>query len=302
MTVSEADKSLSRPESPQFETMNSTSSNAVRRDNIDGCESEKEISDVRERTNAGFSDEDEGVQDDKVDVKNFNSSKDCKNEIRNTCTSRDAKEQLKGSVNHGVGVESDYWTIISVQEPLRATDGSKDSKDSFSFQGISEQLGATFAHQTVVPSINEQNDPTGVLKGHFSSANPDKPVSAPKSDFILGKSGDIPSSVIITNCDALLDQNGNSPSSDERVQVKVAVNSSDDNSLFEENGTISSQGRERVKSFDKTLDSGGHDADLEGREYPPNKGSPKDVPAYKRKQNRRKDKSKNDKIEKTFFV
>lgn len=63
LTITEADKSR-RSESPQA-GINETgytgkSPSAIRRDNIDGCESEKEISDIGERTNAGFSgDEDE---------------------------------------------------------------------------------------------------------------------------------------------------------------------------------------------------------------------------------------------------
>ena len=285
----------------------STSPTTIRRDNIDGCES-----DVGERVNAGFSDEDEGVEDPFTDTQNSNFSdkytaeesriKNYKNEIVQVRPSQGAKEQLQGIVNHAVNPDLS-WTIVTIHEPVRSTNDPKEEAlgDSVPHgtlfgQGTSKQLGASVARDMADSSISGLNDTQRIQKptyqNEYSSASLPKPASAPKpAKLTIGSTTEaIPSSLIITNFDTVIDQNSNLRNNDKVNENKLAVNSSEDNSSSDEAGAIARRGQ----ALDWTLGSDTHVVGVEVQA--------RDEPAYKKKTKKKKEKAKNGKIEKTFFV
>lgn len=302
LMVTDADKdSAKRPESPQTEIHDGecVSPSTVRRDNIDGCESEKEISDVGERSNAGFSGDDEGAGDPMIDMENCNFSnedpaedsqmEESINAILMTCTSQEPQKQLENTVNYAVDQEADtpaYNLARTTNDPKVEGLGKEVPNGTLSCQGISGQLGAMVAHQAPVASISGLKDAPGIQdtkpEDHFSSTNPAKPVSSPKADFVLDSTSEVaPSSLVIGNFNVVLDKNGNLRGSEKLKTIAI-----------------------QEESSGRTLDSDRHEDTFEGREHVPVEGSSKDVPAYKKKSHRKKDKTgaKNDKIEKTFFV
>ena len=321
VTDTESDREFT-PESPKTERTESgsTSPTTARRDNIDGCESDVGA----ERVNAGFSDEDESVEDPFTDAHNSNfldkytteesRIENSKNEIVEVRTSQDAKEQPQGIVNHVLNQKRETpnlpWATVTVHEPVKSTNdpkvealGDNASNGTLFGQGSPKQSGATVTRDMADSSKSGLNDTPRIQKpinrDEHSSANLAKPVSAPKPvELNIGSTTEaIPSSLIITNFDAVIDKNSNLRRS-EKVKNILAVNSSQVNGSSEEAGAIASQGL----ALDWTQGSDRHDEGVEDEDYVANQGSPRDVPAYKKKTNKKKEKAKNGKIEKTFFV
>lgn len=199
---------------------------------------------------------------------------------------------------------------MTVHEPFRSTNdpkvealGNNVPNGTLFDQGILKQSGATVTRDMADSSKSGLNDTPRIQKpinqDEHSSANLTKSVSAPKPvELNIGSTTEaIPSSLIITNFDAVIDKSSNLRRSD-KVKNNLAVSSSQVNGSSEEAGTISSQGQ----TLDWTLGSDRHDVGIEDEDYVANEGSSRDVPAYKKKTNKKKEKAKNGKIEKTFFV
>ena len=146
----------------------------------------------------------------------------------------------------------------------------------------------------MAPSGTKHDATPGPQRGPLFPSNPDETVPSPESDFGLHKNEHIPSSLVLANLNAAIDKNGNLKSSGQGKDVFENINKP---------VPISSKDGGKDKSIESRLYSSGHDADDSEKERSLSGGSPKDVPAYKRKQNRRtKEKSKPGKIEKTYFV
>ena len=338
VTVTDTEKSPVQSQTAHAQSMvrqelDGASPNTVRRDNIDGCESEKESFDIKGTTNVGFSEEEDRVPDSVVDVKDFHLS--CKG-VPNECSGEDSKKRIpvhliekpvkgylehgvvegcnywtsvsvdekkripvhliekpvKGYLEHGVVEGCNYWTSVSVDELLKETSISKEPKNSTENQDTSEELGGTLSHHMMAPSGTKHDATPGPQRGPLFLSNPDETVSPPDSG--LHKNEDIPSSLVLANLDAAIDKNGNLKSSGQGKDVFENINKP---------VPISSKDGGKDKSIETTLYSSGHDANDSEKERSLAGGSPKDVPAYKRKQNRRtKEKSKPGKIEKTYFV
>ena len=299
VTVTDTEKSPTQSQTAHAQSkvrqeLDGASPNTVRRDNTDGCESEKENFDIKGTTNVGFSEEEDRVPDSVVDVKDFHLS--CKG-VPNECSGEDSKKRIpvhliekpvKGYLEHGVVEGCNYWTSVSVDELLKETSISKEPKNSTEKQDTSEELGGTLSHHMMAPS-GTKHDAT-----QRPQRWPDETVSSPDSDFGLHKNEHIPSSLVLANLDAAIDKNGNLKSSGQGKDVFENINKP---------VPISSKDGGKDKSIETTLYSSGHDANDSEKERSLAGGSPKDVPAYKRKQNRRtKEKSKPGKIEKTYFV
>lgn len=217
-------------------------------------------------------------------------------------------------MNHALSQKSETpnlpWTTVTVHEPFRSTNdpkvealGNNVPNGTLFDQGILKQSGATVTRDMADSSKSGLNDTPRIQKpinqDEHSSANLTKSVSAPKPvELNIGSATEaIPSSLIITNFDAVIDKSSNLRRSD-KVKNNLAVSSSQVNGSSEEAGTISSQGQ----TLDWTLGSDRHDVGIEDEDYVANEGSSRDVPAYKKKTNKKKEKAKNGKIEKTFFV
>ena len=299
VTVTDTEKSAKQSQTAHAQSkvrqeLDGASPNTVRRDNIDGCESEKENFDIKGTTNVGFSDEEDSVPDAVVDVNDFHLS--CKG-VPNECSGDNSKkripvhlieEPVKGYMERGVVEGCNYWTAVSVDELLKETSISKEPKNSTENQDTSEELGGTLSHHMMAPS-GTKHDAT-----QRPQRWPDETVSSPDSDFGLHKNEHIPSSLVLANLDAAIDKNGNLKSSGQGKDVFENINKP---------VPISSKEGGKDKSMERTLYSSGHDADDSEKERSLSGASPKDVPAYKRKQIRRtKEKSKPGKIEKTYFV
>lgn len=330
----------SRPESPQAEINKSgypTSPSTIRIDNIDGCESEREISDIGERTNAGFSgDEDEcpiKLGDPKenpiVNVLNGTLNKleatkdgqmgDSTNNVltnTNVCT---LPEELESSINDATMDPKCNLTLTAEsvhEEPLETTNYPQkgglgtdvpNGTITRNSQGVGKQLEVTVDQHVGDPTISDRNDTPKIktpslCRDQISSPKPDASVSVPKSNYIIESTPQaMKSPLIITTFDAVLDKNGNLRNS-EIAESKLTVNNSEMNHSLEETGVIANQDEGKMKLPDWTLELVVHDASVEGRENVDNEESARDVPACKKKLQRKKDKKKNDQIEKTFFV
>lgn len=314
LMVTDAEKdNANMPESPQNETSESgcISPCPVRRDNIDGCESEKET-----WHNEVFLDEDEVVGNPMTNTENCNVSNkqtgkddqmgDSKVEIPIVRTLWDGKGHLDRTIDiPGCNLA---LATVTVHEPLRTTnEPTVEGPSADVLNGnFSCELGATFVPQLTDLPINGPNETPGIHKltrqGHYLSANPAETVSSPKPRFFPDSTNEtISSSLIITNFDAVLDQNSNLRSS-EKVKTTLDVNNLKVNCFSEEAAETAGQDQENVESSERTLVLGRHDVAVEDKEHLSNEGSPRDLPAYKKRLRKRKDKTKNDKIEKTFFV
>ena len=305
VTVTDTEKSPTQSQTAHAQSMvrqelDGASPNTIRRDNIDGCESEKESFDIKGTTNVGFSEEEDSVPDSVVDVKDFHLS--CKG-VPNECSGENSKkripvhlteEPVKGYMERGVVEGCNYWTAVSVDELLKETSISSEPKNSTENQDTSEELGGTLSHHMMAPSGTKHDATPGPQRGPLFPSNPDETVSPPDSDFGLLENEHIPSSLVLANLDAAIDKNGNLKSSGQGKDVFENI---------KKPLPISSKDGGKDKSIERTLYSSGHNADDSEKERSLSGGSPKDVPAYKRKQNRRtKEKSKPGKIEKTYFV
>jgi len=312
LMVTDAEKdNANMPESPQNETSESVPSCPVRRDNIDGCESEKET-----WNNEVFLDEDEVVGNPMTNTENCNVSNkqtgkddqmgDSKVDIPIVRTLSDGKGHLDRTIDiPGCNLA---LATVTVHEPLRTTnEPTVEGPSADVLNGnFSCELGATFVPQLTDLPINGPNETPGIHKltrqGHYLSANPAETVSSPKPRFFPDSTNEtISSSLIITNFDAVLDQNSNLRSS-EKVKTTLDVNNSKVNCFSEETAETASQDQEKVESSERTLVLGKNDVAVKDKEHLSNEGSPRDLPAYKKRLRKRKDKTKNDKIEKTFFV
>lgn len=295
----------------------------IRRDNIDGCESEKDSSDIGERTNAGFSgDEDEGTCDiksgDPMEDLNFTLnyiSNNVENEKdsqigdptnnvmanTNSCTSSDVKEEMESDENDATMDPNGYLAVKveNVNGPL----GTKDKS-----QGVSEQLGTVADQHIGGPTISDHNDKLGIdttaiCRDQFPAAKQDDTATVPKSDSILESTTEgieIPLKNLAFN--GVLDDNDNCPRPEEVEESSLAGRNSEINYSLDQTGTIASQDEEKMNLSDRNLNSVVHDASVEAKALVFNEESVKDAPAYKKKLQRKKDKTKNDRIEKTFFV
>lgn len=303
-----SDASPLTPRRKSNESESEISPGTIRRDNIDGCESEKDSSDIGERTNAGFSgDEDEDtcifksgnqMEDFKFalnySANNVETAKDSQigdatNKVMfstNISASPDAKEELKSNENDAtMDPNGDLsLNVKSVNGPL----GTKP-------QGASKQLGAAVDQHMTDPTTSDHTDT-------FSVAKQDDTATVLKSDSLLEtttKGDEIPLRNFAFN--SMLDDNENFPSPEGEEESNFSEGKSEINHSLEETGAVASREEEQMNSLDRTLDLVVHDASNEAKALVLNEESAKDVPAYKKKLQRKKDK-KNDRIEKTFFV
>ncbi|KAL9973235.1 hypothetical protein ACROYT_G019659 [Oculina patagonica] len=334
LMVTDADKA-SRPESPQSEANESEpaiSPGTIRRDNIDGCESEKEAFDIGERTNAGFSgDEDEGMCDIKsgepiftfnpssnglkTTKKTINEMSDSTNNVvasTNVCSSPDAKEQTESDINNAtIDPNCNLTSLIakSAHEALGITNYPQngdlignDVPNGTSARkphGVGEHLEVKVDQHIRDPTISDHNEAPGVDTPTSTSAKPDSPIFVTKLDYVLESTRE---GIQTPLKHSVLDHNDNLPSSD-RIESKLPANNSEINFPLIEIKTTASQDEGRMSSLEaSTHDSVLHDASVVAKEPVANGESAKDVPVYKKKLQKKKDKKKNDRIEKTFFV
>jgi len=306
-----SDASPLTPRRPLNESEPANSPGTIRRDNIDGCESEKDSSDIGERTNAGFSgDEDEDTcvfkSEDFLNSSNYSSNKletakdsqicDPINNVMfntNGCALPDAKEELESNENDTTMDQSGNLAlnVTSVNGPI----GTKS-------QGTSDHLGATVDQHVKGPIVSVHNDTPVIGRDHFSGPKQDD-ATVLRSDAILEPTTEgieIPMKNSAFN--TAIDDNDNFPSLKGVEESDLAGRNSEMNHFLEETGAIASQDEENMNSSDRTLDAVVHDASVEAKALVFNKESAKDAPAYRKKLQRKKDKKKNDKIEKTFFV
>lgn len=328
LMITDADKA-SRPESPQSEVNEydpAISPGTIRRDNIDGCESEKEAFDIGERTNAGFSgDEDEGMCDIKsgepvftfnpasnslkTTKKTINEMGDCTNNFvtsTNVFASPDAKEQMESDINGATIDPNSNLTLNeeSAHEALGITNYPQNEDligndvpngtSTRKSHGVGVHLEAEVDQRIRDPTISGHNDAPGV-----DTRKLDNPISVPKSDYIVESTRE---GIQTPLKNPALEHNYNLPSTD-RVERKLPVNNSEINFSLAESEAIASQDEGKMKSLEaRTHDVVVHDASVVAKEPIANGESAKDVPVYKKKLQKKKDKKKNDRIEKTFFV
>ena len=306
LLVSEASPLTPRRELNESEQANSPGT--IRRDNIDGCESEKDSSDIGERTNAGFSgDEDEDTcvftsedflnssnsSPNKVEIAKVGEIGDPTNNAMfntNLCETPDAKEELESNEND---TTTDQNGDLALN--LKSVNGPLGAKS----QDASDHLRVTVDQG---PIVNDHNDTAEIGapvigRDHFSVPNQDD-ATVLRSDPILEPTTEgieIPLKNLSLN--VVLDDNENFTSPKGVEESNLADRNS------EENYSIPAlQGEEKINSSDRTLDSVELDARVEAKSLVLNEESAEDAPAYKKKLQRKKDKKKNDKIEKTFFV
>ena len=311
LLVSEASPLTPRRQLNESEPANSPET--IRRDNIDGCESEKDSSDIGERTNAGFSgDEDEDTcvfkSEDFLNSSNCSSNKvetakggqisdPTNNAMLNTNLREtpDAKEELESNESDTTMDQNGDLArnVKSVNGPLRTKS-----------HGASDHLGATVDQGPTVSDHNDTPDAGApvVSRDYFSVPNQDD-ATVLRSDPILEPTTEgveIPLKNLASN--TVLDDNDNFLSPKVVEESNLADKNSEKVHSMEKTGATASKDEERVNSSDRTLDSVIHDARVEANSLAFNQVSAEDAPAYKRKLQRKKDKKKNDKIEKTFFV
>ena len=292
LLVSEASPLTPRRELNESEQANSPGT--IRRDNIDGCESEKDSSDIGERTNAGFSgDEDEDTCVFKVETAKGSQIGDPTNNAMfntNLCETPDAKEELESYENDTTTDQNGDLTLN-----LKSVNGPLGAKS----QDASDHLGATVDQG---PTVNDHNDTAEIGaavigRDHFSVPNQDD-ATVLRSDPILEPTTEgieIPLKNLSLN--VVLDDNENFTSPKGVEESNLADRNSEEN-----HSMPALQGEEKINSSDRTLDSVELDARVEAKSLVLNEESAEDAPAYKKKLQRKKDKKKNDKIEKTFFV
>ena len=215
----------------------------IRRDNIDGCESNKEISDIGERTNVRFSgDEDENI------------------------------------IN------------------LRSVNAMDEHIEKLSILSL-EKEDAMISSQNAIPKIVRQDR-------LFSSEPKNDNISDPKSNSYRESSDESVQNLFgVGTSRVVLDENDNLQST-VILQNPLVANDFDTNQEFPaEIKNFSGQTEEKVELSDsKTLDSPVHEENPTRTQKASYDRSAKDFPAYMRKVQRKKEKKKNDKIEKIFFV
>ena len=306
LLVSEASPLTPRRELNESEPAQSPGT--IRRDNIDGCESEKDSSEIGERTNAGFSgDEDENTcvfkSENFLNSSNYSSNKvetakdgqigDPTNNAKfntNLFETVDAKEELESNANDTT-MDQNGDLVLN----LKSVNGPLETKS----QGASDHLGATVDQG---PTLSDHNDTAEmgvpvIGRDHFSVPNQGD-ATVLRSDPILEATSEgveIPLKNLSLN--VVFDDNENFTSPKGVEERNLADMNSDKN-----HSMPAFQGEEKMNSLDRTLDSVVHDARVEAKTPVFNEESTEDAPAYKKKLQRKKDKKINDKIEKTFFV
>ena len=292
LLVSEASPLTPRRELNESEQANSPGT--IRRDNIDGCESEKDSSDIGERTNAGFSgDEDEDTCVFKVETAKGSQIGDPTNNAMfntNLCETPDAKEELESYEND---TTTDQNGDLALN--LKSVNGPLGAKS----QDASDHLRVTVYQG---PIVNDHNDTAEIGapvigRDHFSVPNQDD-ATVLRSDPILEPTTEgieIPLKNLSLN--VVLDDNENFTNPKGVEESNLADRNSEEN-----HSMPALQGEEKIILSDRTLDSVVHDPGIEAKSLVFNEESAEDAPAYKKKLQRKKDKKKNDKIEKTFFV
>ena len=317
LMVTDADKA-SRPESPQSdfnESEPAISPGTIRRDNIDGCESEKEIFDIGERTNVGFSgDEEEGM----CDIKSgepffiFNPSakkiKTTKDTVIGMGAFPDAKEQTGSNINDAtIDPHSNlFLTTESAHDALsnypQKEDLGNDVPNGTSTRrhGVSEQFETKIDKNVRDPTLSDQTEAL------FSVAKPNAIVLVPQLDYVLESTPeDVQTSPKNSGINGELDHNDNLPNAKRLEEGKLPVHNAEIKQSLAETKTTAGHEGENMKLTDtQTVDVVVHDGSVVGEEpVVRNEESTKDGPAYKKKlQPRKRDKKKSDRIEKTFFV
>ena len=215
----------------------------IRRDNIDGCESNKEISDIGERTNVRFSgDEDENI----INLRSVNAM-------------------------------DEHIEKLSILSP--------------------EKEDAMISSQNATRKIVRQDR-------LFSSEPKNDNISDPKSNSYRESSDESVQNLFgVGTSRVVLDENDNLQST-VILQNPLVANDFDTNQEFPaEIKNFLGQTEEKVELSDsKTLDSPVHKVNPTRTQKASCDRSAKDFPAYMRKVQRKKEKKKNDKIEKIFFV
>ena len=218
-------------------------SSIIRRDNIDGCESNREISDIGDRTNVRFSgDEDEDI----IYLRSVNAM-------------------------------DEHIEKLSILSP--------------------EKEDAMISSQNATRKIVRQDR-------LFSSEPKNDNISDPKSNSYRESSNESVQNLFgVETSRVVLDDNDNLQST-VILQNPLVANDFDTNQEFPaEIKNFSGQTEEKVELSDsKTLDSPVHEANPTRTPKASYDRSAKDFPAYMRKVQRKKEKKKNDKIEKIFFV
>ena len=231
----------------------------------------------------------------------------------NACASPDAKKQMRGDmINDATSDLNCSLTLIA--EGAHAPENFPQNEDlgndapngtsARKSHGVGEQLEATVDKHIRDPIISDHNDVSGVntptlCGGPFSSTNPENLAPVPKSDYVVGSTLEGTQTPLKNS---VLDHNDNLPSTD-TVESKLPLSNSDINFSLAEIETNTSQDEGKMGSLEaRTHDLVVHDTSVEEKEPAANGENAQDVPVYKKKLQRRKDKKKNDRIEKTFFV
>ena len=215
----------------------------IRRDNIDGCKSEKETSGIGKGANMGFSsDEDEDI----IHLKSVNKM--------------DENLEKSSIFNH-------------------------------------EKEDVMISSQNAIPMIVRQDR-------LFSSEPKDQSISDPKSNSYCESSDEsVQNGFGVETSRLVLDENDNLQSTVILLNPLVADDFDTNQEFPAEIKNFSGQTEEKVELSDsKTLDSSVHEANPTRTQKASYDRSAKDFPAYMRKVQRKKEKKKNDKIEKIFFV
>ena len=310
LLVSEASPLTPRRQLHGSEAANSPGT--IRRDNIDGCESEKDSSDIGERTNAGFSgDEDEDTcvfRSDFLNSSNCSSNKvgsakysqigdPTKNATFTTNPSKtpDAIEELESNEN-----DTTMDPNGDLARNLKSVKGPLGTKS----QGVSDHLRATVDQGLTVSDHNDMPEVGAPVIGrdHFSVPNQDDAIVLRSDPILESTTEGVEISVKNLASNTVPDHNDNFLSPKVVDESNIADTNSEKVHSMEETGATASKDEERVNLSDRTLDSVIHDARVEAKALVFNEVRAEDAPAYKRKLQRKKDKKKNDKIEKTFFV
>ena len=257
-------------ESTQTEICDSgcISPSTTRRDKIDGCES-----DSMQRINSAFSHEDEELEDPFIetldDSCNFNSE--------------DIKTQNSAYVTQTDGAQQGAKAQL------------QNSTKSQWFENP-EQLNERSSTQATIESLTATRDSSRTDKAadDKSLANTNQGVSGSKTVFIaFSQRETFPGPLVFTNFDAAFHENSNHVSHDseknEMITTKAEIN------------RVLKMKKKSEKLAKETFVVNTHSVDYDvfvsGFAQ-----SEKDLPAFKRKLHWKKDQTKNDKIEKTFFV
>lgn len=302
------------PGSPQTEVSDSgcVSPSTTRRDNIDGCES-----DSVQRINSAFSDEDEGLEDPFIETSdyscNFNSEdmkiQNSANETQTDRTQQDGKAQLQNAT------ESQWFENPEQLNERSLTQAAIESLAPTKDLNVEDLKGDGHNGTHFIEDISKHQGPSvgGLIDGSSSLADEDsnsidkaahnkklehtnQGFSDLKTVFIARSQGEtFPGPLIVTNFDAVFHENGNHVSHDNEKNEMTTIKAEVNRALERK--------KESEKLSKETFAIDRHAVDIDDDVFAPGTAqSPKDLPAFKRKLHWKKDQTKNDKIERTFFV